>query len=99
MFDDAFELLKRTGRPGAAAPFKTGPELVSSGCLPYREPEEVDDQALCSLAAPVCSQKPELEGRVTCLRCRCRGSPAGSAKSRALPRQLTWHCCTLIQRL
>jgi len=62
MFDDAFDLLKRTGRPGAAAPFKTGAELVSSGCLPYREPEGADDQDVCSLASPACSQKPALQG-------------------------------------
>jgi hypothetical protein len=70
-FDDAFALMRSIGR--TAAPFSTGSQLVSTSCLPYREPDGIDEEDGCTLATPTCnSLQLTLQGEFAGLRTRGR---------------------------
>jgi hypothetical protein len=58
-----YGMLQHAVRPGAPAAFKTGPSLVTSTCLPYRDPATLASMGSCSLATSTCSrQQLKLQG-------------------------------------
>jgi hypothetical protein len=74
-FDDAFDLMRSTGR--TAVPFRTGSHLVSTSCLPYREPDGIEEEDGCTLATPTCnSLQLTLQGGFAGLRTRGRAAAA-----------------------
>jgi hypothetical protein len=54
-FDEMFDVLLSSGRPGAAAPFTTGEQLVTSSCLPYNPPNGVNEDYCSVVTSPTCS--------------------------------------------
>lgn len=52
-FEEAFDLLLGIGRIGSRVPFKTGEELLSYSCLPFRVPDGSEDDQ-CSLGQVNC---------------------------------------------
>jgi hypothetical protein len=60
-FDEVIDLLLSIGRQGARPPFRTGQQLVSSRCLPYRVPDGGDEDP-CVFTSSCSSQEAALEG-------------------------------------